>query len=128
MRALSRLAAGCIVVTATVGLAASPSHAVVHELVGQWCSGQGELEPPGLTRPGTKNFAKPLMATGIVQFTPTAGGLLIDFDFDHPAIKIAPTGNIIQIDTLPDGTPLLIEEFVLGDHPAFEHCPRLLEP
>ena len=111
-----------------VALTPQPASGVVHEIVGQWCAGHGELEPFGISRDGSKNFAAPLVAGGVVSvhpFTGSAGpGLLIDFDFTKPQIKIAPTGNIIQIGTTPAG-PLYLEEFVLGDRPPFTKCARL---
>lgn len=118
-----------LVATAALLAAVTPQPAsgVVHEIVGQWCAGKGELEPFGLSRDGSKNFAAPLVAGGVVQtvFRPDLGGVLIDFDFTKPQIKIAPTGAIIPIGTLPDGTPLFIEGFVLGDRPPFTKCARL---
>jgi len=120
-----------LVATAVLLVAALPQPAsgVVHEIVGQWCAGQGELEPFGISRDGSRNFAQPLVAGGVVQVVPFVGaagpGLLIDFDFTKPQIKIAPTGNILQIGTIPGVGPLYIEEFVLGDGPPFTKCKRL---
>ena len=118
-----------LVATAALLAAVTPQPAsgVVHEIVGQWCAGKGELEPFGLSRDGSKNFAAPLVAGGVVQtvFRPDLGGVLIDFDFTKPQVKIAPTGAIIPIGSLPDGTPLFIEGFVLGDQPPFTKCARL---
>ena len=112
-----------------VAIAPQPASGVVHEIVGQWCSGQGELEPFGLSRDESKNFAAPLVKAGVVSVHPFNGpngpGLLIDFDFTKPQIKIAPTGNIIQIDTIPGVGPLYLEEFTLGDTPPFTRCARL---
>ena len=114
--------------TAVMLVAAAPPTAsgVVHEIVGQWCADKGALAPPGLLRDGS--FAQPLFAAGVVQIVPFVGaagpGLLIDFDFTKPQIKIAPTGNILQIGVTPVG-PLYIEEFVLGDGPPFTKCARL---
>ena len=120
-----------LIATATllVAVAPQPASGVVHEIVGQWCAGKGELEPFGLSRDGSKNFAQPLVAGGVVQTHPFVGsagpGLLIDFDFTKPQIKIAPTGNILQIGTIPGVGALYIEEFVLGDRPPFTQCKRL---
>jgi hypothetical protein len=116
-----------IVATVAVFVAITPQPAsgVVHEIVGQWCSGHGELEPFGLSRDGSKNFAAPLVKAGVVSVHPYLDGLLIDFDFSKPQIKLAPTGNIVQI--TPPGVvpPLYIEEFVLGDRAPFTKCARL---
>lgn len=119
-----------VVVGATIPLAASPANATVHEIVGQWCSGKDPLAPPGISG-GSKanNFAAPLFANDVVSIHPYTGsagpGLLIDFDFDHPAAKISPTGGIIVAGSTPDG-PLYLEAFIPDpDFAAFRHCPNL---
>lgn len=106
---------------------AVPASATVHEIVGQWCSGQEELNPPGITGgSNADNFAKPLMANGFVGdpvFVPALGGLLIPFNFDHPASKVIGTGEFFQIDALPDGTPIFIEGIAPDpSFPAFSRC------
>ncbi|HWQ24686.1 MAG TPA: hypothetical protein VNK94_11330 [Gaiellaceae bacterium] len=115
--------------TLLVAVAPQPASGVVHEIVGQWCAGQGELEPFGLSRDGSKNFAAPLVKSGVVSVHPFVGaagpGLLIDFDFTKPQVKIAPTGNIVQIGSIPGVGPLYLEEFVLGDRAPFTVCKRL---
>ena len=112
-----------------LAVAPQPASGVVHEIVGQWCSGHDELEPFGLSRDGSKNFAAPLVKAGVVSTHPFVGpngpGLLIDFDFSKPQIKIVPTGAIIQIDTIPGVGPLYIEGFELGSQPPFTKCARL---
>ena len=112
-----------------VAIVPQPASGVVHEIVGQWCSGQGELEPFGLSRDGSKNFAAPLVKAGVVSvhpFTGSAGpGLLIEFDISKPQIKITPTGNILVIGAVPGVGPLYLEEFVLSDQPPFTKCVRL---
>ena len=115
-----------------VGLAmllhAVPAQAVVHEIVAAWCSGT-ELEPPGLTDPTKSNFAKPVNANGFVGsavFNPTLGGLLVTFNYDHPASKVEGSGQFVQIGATPTGTPIFIELVEPdSDFPAFAHCPRL---
>jgi hypothetical protein len=132
MSAIRRVVISALVIVAWMGATATPSHGVVHEIVGQWCSGQGELEPPGIADPTGRNFAQPLEAMGFVGepvFRADLGGLLIPFDFDEPASKVVGTGTFIQIGSLPDGTPLFIEQIALDpEHPAFQHCPRLFTP
>lgn len=109
-------------------LTAPGASATVHEIVAQWCSGQAPLEPNGLSRDGTKNFAMPLFAGAVLTIHPFADGLLVDFDFTKPQMKMVPTGEIIQIDTLPDGTPLYLEAFNLDPNfPAFANCPVLAD-
>jgi hypothetical protein len=103
----------------------APAPAVVHEIVSAWCNGKDPLEPFGISREGSKNFAQPVRAGGVVQVRPApelgAGAMLIDFDFSKPQIKIVPTGEII-----PLGGGLFIEGFTLDpDHPAFGTCPKL---
>ncbi|CRK56753.1 hypothetical protein [Alloactinosynnema sp. L-07] len=107
-------------------IVAPAASATVHEIVAQWCSGKAPLDPAGLSRPGSKNFAQPLFAGGVVSIHPYADGLLVDFDFDRPQTKIVPTGQIILVDTLPDGTKLYLEAFTLDPNfPAFANCPAL---
>lgn len=108
---------------------AVPAQAVVHEIVAAWCSGT-ELEPPGLSDPSKPNFAKPVNANGFVGdvvFNPTLGGLLVTFNYDHPASKVEGSGQFVQIGSA-NGTPIFIE-LVQPDSnfPAFSRCPRLAE-
>ena len=72
-------------------------------------------------------FAKPLFATGFVEsVAPYAGdgvngpGVLISFDFDHPASKLAPHPTLATF-FVGDGT--YITAFVLDG--AFTNCVRL---
>ena len=123
------------VLTAAALLAASlfpmPASATVHEIVGQWCSGQGELLPPGISGgSNADNFARPLFANGFASMVdpfdgPNGSGVLIAFDFDHPASKLVSLGFFVQIDTLPDGRPLYLEAFDLDLSQGFAHCARL---
>jgi hypothetical protein len=118
-----------------LGVFPATASATVHEIVGQWCAGQGELLPPGITG-GSKadNFAKPLFANGFASIVapfdpddggPLATGALVAFDFDHPASKIVSLGFYVQIDTLPDGSPLYVEAFALDTSHGFTNCARL---
>jgi hypothetical protein len=80
-------------------LNAVPAQAVVHEIVAAWCSGQ-ELEPPGISDPTKSNFAGPVNANGFVGavvFDAGIGGLLVTFNYDHPASKVEGSGTFIQI-------------------------------
>ncbi len=114
---------------------AAPAQATVHEIVGQWCSGQGALLPPGISGgSNADNFARPLFASGFASFVDPFDpdgdggadeGALVAFDFDHPASKIVGTGVIIPIDTLPDGRPLYLELFELDTSHGFANCARL---
>jgi hypothetical protein len=123
-RLTGSLAAAALVLTA--GLAqAPPASATVHEIVGQWCAGRGELLPPGLTG-GSRadNFAKPLFASGFASAAPYLDGILVSFDFDNPNSKLVGTGEIVQI-----GPGLYVTGFMLDPgFGAFQHCPRLHTP
>jgi|SRR5688572_104426 len=124
---------GGVIVAAGLALlfSAVPAHAVVHEIVAAWCSGQ-ELEPPGLSDPSKPNFAKPVNANGFVGavvFNASLGGLLVTFNYDHPASKVEGSGTFVQIGATPQGTPIFIELVQPdSDFPAFRHCPRLAAP
>ena len=128
--AIHTLAVG-LVAMAVVALPAAPASATVHEIVAQWCSGHEPLEPPGISGgSNADNFAKPLMANGFIRgtvpFTGSEGpGLLIDFNFDHPASKVVGTGIFIVIGSTPAG-PLYLQLIEPDpDFAAFRHCPRL---
>lgn len=122
-----------IAMAATAGIVfvqAAPASATVHEIVGQWCSGQEPLEPRGISG-GSKaeNFAKPLIASGfitgdLVPHTGSAGpGLLVEFDYDAPNSKVVGTGVFIVVDP---SVPIYLE-LIEPDpgFPAFKACPKL---
>lgn len=116
------------VLALAIGLFPAPASATVHEIVGQWCAGQGELFPPGISTP--ENQARPLFASGFASIVdpfvgPNGSGVLIAFDFDHPASKIVSLHEFVQIGTLPDGRPLYIEAFEIDTNHGFAHCKRL---
>ena len=124
------LAAAAVVGVATL-LPAAPASATVHEIVAQWCSGHEPLEPPGISGgSNADNFAKPLNSNGFIRgtvpFTGSAGpGLLVDFDFGHPASKVVGTGVYIVIGQTPVG-PLYLELIEPDPNfPAFQRCPGL---
>ena len=126
----ARLFLGVAVVVVATTMPAAPASATVHEIVAQWCSGQGELAPPGISDPAKPNFARPLIANGFigdpVPFVGAAGpGLLINFNYDHPAGKVVGTGVFVVVGSTPAG-PLYLELITPDpDFPAFQHCPRL---
>jgi hypothetical protein len=135
MHRMRRLGVPVAILGLLLALVPMPASATVHEIVGQWCSGQGELLPPGITGgSNADNFARPLFANGFVSivapFDPDGDGgadpgVLLAFDFDHPASKIVGLGEYIQIDELPDGTPVYVELFELDTSHGFAHCQRL---
>ena len=129
--AMTRLLLGAAAALMATTMTAPPASATVHEIVGQWCSGQDPLAPPGISDPGRRNFAQPLNATGfvgpLVPFVGPAGpGLLITFNFDHPASKVVGTGVFFVVGATPDGAPIYLQEIVPNPaFAAFAHCPRL---
>jgi hypothetical protein len=116
-------------VVVAIGLSTVPAHATVHEIVAQWCSGQDELEPPGISQPGSKNFAQPLNATRVlvIEVDDDAETVTITFDYDHPAIKVRSTGETIPIGVDPDTGYVLLLDVIEPEpgFPAFSHCPAL---
>jgi len=131
-RSLARSAViGCIALAVAL-IPAGPASATVHEIVAQWCSGHQPLEPRGISGgSAADNFAQPLNSNGFIQgtvpFTGAAGpGLLVNFNFDHPASKVVGTGVFIVIGSTPAG-PLYLQ-LIQPDprFPAFQHCPRLV--
>jgi hypothetical protein len=102
---------------ATLSVATLPAGAVIHEQVAAYCSGgghgaitdTGELEPPGIVDPTERNFARPVIANGVVD----VGTLTIT---DHPAAKF-PAGTSVFDANVGTTTP---------DH-ASTNC-RALQP
>lgn len=105
-----------------------PAHATVHEIVAQWCSGHEPLEPHGISRPGSRNFAQPLNATGAVLtiVDPVAKTIHITFDYGNLPVKVQPIGTVpIGVDPDTGFTILLDLVAPNPDFPAFEHCPNV---
>ena len=128
MRTRIRFAGVLAAVVVAIGLSTVPAHATVHEIVAQWCSGHDHLEPPGISRPGSNNFAQPLNAAKVVItiVDPVAKTIFITFDYNHPAIKVQSTGVRIPIGTTPDGFTILLDVIAPDPNfPAFQHCPAL---
>jgi hypothetical protein len=133
---MNRLATrALIVVAATIGIVftqVAPASATVHEIVGQWCSGHAPLGPRGISDPTKRNFAQPLNASGFIgatiDFDPPGdqpAGLLIQFNYDNPNVKVRGTDTYQQIGVV-GVQPLYIE--VIEPNPefaAFVHCPKL---
>jgi hypothetical protein len=128
MRIRPHVAGFAAAVVMALGLSVVPAHATVHEIVAQWCSGQDHLEPPGISKPNSKNFAQPLNAARVVitVVDPVAKTIFITFDYNHPAIKVQSTGQTVQIGTTPDGFTILLDVIAPDPNfPAFQHCPAL---
>ena len=118
-----------MVVAATVGIMfaqVAPASATVHEIVGQWCSGQDELNPPGISGGSqADNFAQPLNASGFIDIVPFRDGFLVQFNYDNPNAKVVGTGVFVVIGEV-DGAPLYLEVITPdASFPAFQQCPRL---
>jgi hypothetical protein len=120
-----------VLASALLVVTAAPATATVHEITGMFCAtGGGNPFPPGLSgRSNADNFAKPLAATGFIKsVTPYAGdgvngpGMLITFDFEHPASKIAPHPTIA---TFYVGGGTYLTAFVLDADHGFTNCLRL---
>ena len=130
-RSVTRLLIAAAAALMATTMTAPPASATVHEIVAQWCSGHDPLGPPGISDPTKGNFAQPLNANGfigpLVPFDgPDGPGLLITFNFDHPASKVVGTGEFFAVGATPDGTPLYIQGIVPNPaFAAFAHCPRL---
>ena len=118
------LTATVLAAAALVAVTPLPATAVVHEIYGAWCAGKGEIEPPGVSDDTKKNFGRPVLAGGVVAFTPYLDGVLIDFNFEKAQAKVvaAPTGPaIVQI-----GPGLYLERFILDpEFAGFLHCANL---
>lgn len=128
MRISKHVAGATLAVVLGVGLWAIPAQATVHEIVAQWCSGHDPLDPPGISQEGSKNFARPLAATGMLQITfdPVLEIVIVSFDYDHPASKVRSSGILVPIGTTDEGVPIFLDVPEPDPtFPAFQRCPRL---
>jgi hypothetical protein len=106
---------------------AAPASATVHEITGMFCAGEhGNHFPAGLSGgSNADNFGKPLFATGFVESVAefndgvNGPGMLITFDFDHPASKLAPHPTL---DTFFVGNGTYISAFVFDSSHGFMNC------
>ncbi|MCI0582446.1 MAG: hypothetical protein L0227_06040 [Chloroflexi bacterium] len=127
-----RRAISAAVLTAAALLAfVAPASATVHEITGMFCAGEhGNHFPAGLSGGSSAdNFAQPLFATGFVESVEAyAGdgvngpGVLVTFDFDHPASKLAPHPTL---DTFFVGDGTYISAFVFDSSHGFTSCVAL---
>jgi hypothetical protein len=120
-----------LIAAVTALVVALPASATVHEITGMFCAGEhGNHFPAGLSGgSNADNFAKPLFATGFVESVePYAGdgvngpGVLITFDFDNPASKLAPHPTL---DTFFIGDGTYISAFVFDSSHGFMNCIEL---
>ena len=120
------MAAGALVSTTP-----STAHATIHELVAQYCSGKGPLEPPGVDADDTKrSFARPVLANGLVTPVVTVTGGITNttllVDEEHPANKV----DVLQYVTFPTGPTSTLTVPITAPDPdfaAFRSC-RGLRP
>ena len=105
---------------------AMPSGATVHEIIAQWCSGHEAKAPPGISDMSKPNFARPLFAAGVATPVPNfdgLGNLLVQFNFDHPAIKVVPAADPDPVPLFPGSTIWITPWTTDEDFPAFQNCP-----
>ena len=76
-----------------------PAGATVHEITGMACSGGNAVtDPPGISKEGSANFAKPLLASGAIRIEPVAGGgIVFVWNEDKPSLKVT-NGQLIQLE------------------------------
>lgn len=127
---MKRLAAIAVLAAMAVMAFAVPATATVHEITGMFCAGEhGNHFPAGISG-GSKadNFAKPLFASGFIESVEpfddgvNGPGVLISFDFDHPASKLAPHPTLATF-FFGDGT--YVTAFVLDSGHPFTNCKLL---
>jgi hypothetical protein len=129
---LAMLALAVVVVAALV--AAPPSKAIIHEMVGASCRVDGfdnPPEPPGQT--GASNgdsFARALQATGVISSidaTPTS--VTFNFDLSRPNAKfVSAEFSLVIPDGAGPGVSLVLNPLPTIDgstFPAFVHCANL---
>jgi hypothetical protein len=130
---MKRLLSMGVVSALALGLMAAPASATVHEITGMFCAGEhGNPFPPGLSGgSNADNFAQPLFASkfiaSVVEFEgdgTNGPGVLISFDFDHPASKLAPHP---ELDTFFFGDGTYVTAFVLDSSHGFANCKGLQE-
>ena len=148
-----RLAVVASVTSLFVVLVATPSNAIIHELVASHCAGHdlpnngANVDPPGQLNQRGNSFARALQATGIYSFAEGAdeGGTFgLDFTQDPPVFgpMPAPDGPSVVVTVDPtkpsaklgdsfvwiyfkDGPLNIYLQAYDLDHPAFDDCPGI---
>lgn len=119
-----------LVTALSVAAFAAPAAATVHEITGMFCAGEhGNHFPPGISgQAAVENEARPLIATGFVEsIEPYAGdgvngpGVLVTFDFDHPASKLSPLPGVVFF----FGDGLYVTGFEFDSSHGFVNCVEL---
>ena len=100
---------GVLAAAAIAGFIGAPvtANATVHELAAVACSGVADRHPPGISDATKKNFAKPVLASGVVVISATG-----------PVIGSSPAAKF------PEGTSVFALSVQASTHPAFAHCPK----
>lgn len=114
-----------IVLGMALAVLAMPASATVHEITGMFCAGEdgGNHFPPGISGgSNADNFANPLFKNGFVESVePHLDGVLISFDFDHPASKLVAIEGVI----FDFGGGTYVTGFELDSAHGFAHCKAL---
>jgi len=119
------------------GVFALPAPAAIHELVASHCAGDGlpnnmaNVDPPGQIRFGESSFLRALQASGlyeIIEGEDPDGNpgpfVTINLNDDRPNSKFSWDGETYF--SFPfDGLTVFVPA-AEPDHPAFEHCAKLL--
>lgn len=97
---MKRAISVAIVAAMALVVLALPAAATVHEITGMACAQNdagGNPFPPGISGgSNADNFAIPLFKNGFIESVePYLDGMLISFDFDHPASKLAALPGVI---------------------------------
>jgi hypothetical protein len=127
-RTARRLLVTGIAAGALVSMTPTAAHATIHEIVAQYCSGKGPLEPPGVdANPTKRSFARPVLANGVVSVvvTTTNGVTNTAFliDESHPANKVVVL-RYVTVPTGPGATLTFPMTAADPEFPAFGSCPR----
>ena len=128
---MRRTALALLLAMLAMALTVLPAAETFHEITGMNCATEHGNHFPSALSGGSNakddNYAKPLFATGFEEsVTEFVGdgvngpGVLITFDFDHPASKLAPHPTL---DTFFDGDGTYISAFVFEG--VFTTCVEL---
>src|SRR5215510_3375629 len=119
------------VASAAVLATASPSGAIIHEMIGASCSVNGPPEPSGQAGNSNGNsFLRALQATGVISSidsSPT--NVTVNFDLSRPNAKFVSAGFILTIpDGIAPGVSLTLNPLPTlqgSGFSAFVHCATL---
>src|SRR5262249_33659558 len=119
------------VASAAVLATASPSGAIIHEMIGASCSVNGPPEPSGQAGNSSGNsFLRALQATGVISsIVPSPTNVTVNFDLSQPNAKYISAGFALTIpDGIAPGVSLTLNPLPTLDgstFPAFLHCASL---